>query len=943
VSDAGTRRPHVGGLVGRTTEVARAVEVAAGNTPEIAVLIEGPPGIGKTVVLQAAIDAAAAAGALVLETRPSEAELRMPLLGLHDLLAPVIRAALPTLSPTQRSRLEAALGIGSGTDEADGTDAIDGSDGSGADEGQLGVAVLNLFRGLATRRRIILAIDDLQWLDSSTAAVLDVVLGRLREADVRLLATTRQGAEPGRLSIERLFRDNHVRLELRGLALGELHRLIADRLERPLPRPALVRIHEITGGNPFHALELARSLVSGGPESGGLNAALPADVGALLRHRIEGLPETAREVVAVVALSPRPSNETVARALEISMAELETRANAAVDADLLVVTDRGISLAHPLVGSAARQVVGAAGTRAVHLRLAAVVEDQDEAAVHLSLGTSLPDAAVAGALEAAASRGLARGATIDAIDQLDRTIQLTPDGHVDDLVRRRLLLVRALILAGDTRRAGSELEELGVDSIGDASMRAEAVLLLGVVQRYLGEHAASIARYEDALRWVTDTRTQARLHLRLAWLTEWSMETALEHADRARSLLDPGEAPLDYSFALLTSARVRLHLGIAADHAAIARGEELQAAAAERDWNVSTTPIDWAIWMEHWDRGRVLLDAGLRAAEEAGDETLAGALLRRRVELETWSGSLVLAAELVETAVEQAESTQQLPAIVSAKARRALIRAHMGDLEPAEREADEAIVMADGLSIPPVLGYAAAAVAATALGRGDLARVDAVASRAMAELDATGDIDQSAHRFQSDHLEALVGLGQLDRARALIDRLRGRGELGPRPTWSAIAARGQAGVALAEARLEDASEQMDRALAFHGQGAVPLERGRTLLAAAGLERRLGRRKAAAARLAAALEIFDRIGAAGWAAKARDELSRVSGGRTERHALTPSEDRIATLASEGMRNREIAERLGISEKTVEAALSHAYEKLQIRSRAQIATALRRRDS
>jgi DNA-binding NarL/FixJ family response regulator len=124
---------------------------------------------------------------------------------------------------------------------------------------------------------------------------------------------------------------------------------------------------------------------------------------------------------------------------------------------------------------------------------------------------------------------------------------------------------------------------------------------------------------------------------------------------------------------------------------------------------------------------------------------------------------------------------------------------------------------------------------------------------------------------------------------------------------------------------------------------VPLEHGRTLLAAAGLERRLGRRKAAAARLAATLETFERIGASGWAGVARDELSRLSGGRTERHELTPSEERIATLASEGMRNREIAERLAISEKTVEAALSHAYEKLQIRSRAQLATALRGRDS
>ena len=919
-------------LVGRTAEIAGSVDVATGKRPELAVLIEGAPGIGKTVVIEAAIAAARSAGARVLQARPSEVAARVPLLGLHDLFRQVVPEALGSLSSQHRSRLEAALGIEPRLELG------------AADEGHLAVAVLSALRTLAARRRVVLAIDDLQWLDSSTAAVLDVALGRLREGEVRVLATAREGTtDTSRLRVARLFRDSLLRFVLPGLTLGELHRLTTDRLGQPLPRPTLVRIHEVTRGNPYHALELSRVL---GPADGtgeALRAALPADVGELLRGRIERLDPAAQEVVAVVALSTRPSNETVARALKVSMTELEARASAAVDAELLLVTGRGLSLAHPLVGGAARQVLGQAGARGVHLRLAEIVADEDEAAVHLSLGTTLPDEAVASALEAAARRFLVRGATIDAIEQLDRTVQLTPDRHDDALVRRRLLLVRALILAGDTRRAGAELERLGVASIADPAMRAEAVLLLGVVERYLGRHDAAIARYQDALGWVTDTPTRARLHLRLAWLTERAMATALVHADQALALLDPDESPLDYSFALLTGARVRLHLGIAADHAAIERGEALQESAAERDWNVSTTPMDWAIWMEDWDRARVLLDAGLRAAEEMGDETLRGALLRRHVELETWSGRLAEAAGLVDTAVEQAESTQQLPAIASAKARRALVRAHLGDLDSAEREAAEALAMAAQFNTPIILGYAAVGVAAAALARGDLRRVDDVATRATAELDATGDIDQAAHRFHADHLEALVGLGELERARALVDRLQRRGELGPRPTWSGIAARGAAAIAVAEGRIDVAADAIERALDLHASQSVPLESARTLLGAAEVERRVGRRKAAAARLAAALEIFERIGAAGWAGKAQAELSRLSGDRAERHALTPSEERIAGLASEGLRNREIAGRLGISEKSVEAALSHAYDKLHIRSRAQLATALRGRDS
>lgn len=914
-------------LVGRTTEIEAAVEVVAGQANDVAVLIEGPPGIGKTVVLDAALDAARTTGALVLEARPSEAESRMPLLALHDLFDPVLAETVRTLPEAQRVRLEAAMGVGPSTE------------GDSPDEGRLAIAVMAGLRGLAVRRRLVIAIDDLQWLDPSTASVLEVALARLQRFDVRLIASAREDGDGDRpRPIERLYRDRLARIRLAGLTLGAMHRLLTERLGRSVPRPTLIRVHEISEGNPFHALELTRSLAGGERRGASLSDAVPADLGALLRGRILSLPGPSREVVDIVALSPRPSNETVARALDIEIAELEQRSAAPIEAGLLMDGTRGLALAHPLVGSAARLILGPAKTRAVHRRLADVVTDPDEVAVHLSLGTTQPDEDVAMALEAAARRGLARGATVDAIDQMDRTIRLTPDGHDDALVRRRLLLVRALVLAGDTRRAGTELDALNVDGIGDPSMRAEAVLLLGIVQRYLGEHAAALRRHEDALQWVTDGATRARLRLRLAYLNEHDLRASLDHATNALALLDPDKAPLDYSFALLLAARLRLHLGLEADHEAIARGAALQADAGEWDWNLSTTPIDWATWMDDWDRARALLDAGARAAELAGDETVVGALLRRRIEVETWSGELERAAELVDTALEQAESTQQLPSIASAKARRALLRAHMGDLEAADAEAAEAYALADGLNIPPIRGYAATAVAAAALGRRDFERIDDVVSRATASLDATGDVDQSAHRFHADHLEALIALGELDRARALADRLRRRGELGPRPTWSGVAARGYAAIAVAEGRLEVAQERMDEALRFHAPARVPLETARTLMAAAELDRRLGRRKSAAARLTAALDILVRIGAAGMAAAARAGLERLAPDRAEGNVLTPSEERIATLASEGLRNRDIARRLAISEKTVEAALSRAYDKLGIRSRAQLAVGL-----
>jgi DNA-binding CsgD family transcriptional regulator len=914
-------------LIGRAAELAVAVEVVTGDSSERCVLVEGPAGIGKTVFLDATLEAAAAAGIVILLSRPTEAGARMALLGLHDLLEPVAAETLPALPPAQRDALAVALGLGLGG----------GGEGEAVDESLLAMAVVGVLRRLAGARRTLVAIDDLQWLDPSSASVLEVALSRLHD-DVRVVATRRDDEAGGRLPIERLYRDRLVHLRLGGLTLSALHRVLADRLTSPVARPMLIRIHRLSQGNPFHALELGRSLEEG--SSGDhLTATLPTDLGVLLRRRIERLPAAVRDVVAVVALTPRPSTGTIGRALAAPPADVDVRSAVAVDAGLLVAGSPFLALAHPLVGSAVRVVVGPAGVRAHHRRLADVVDDPDEAAVHLSMAATGPDETVAGALEAAADRLLARGATVDAIDLLDRTIQLTPASRDVELVRRRLLLVRALVLAGDTRRAGAELDAEWVEAIPDPVGRSEAVLLLGIVQRYLGEHAAAIARHRDALSWVGDPATRARLHVRLAWLNERELKVALKDADRALELLDLAVAPHDYSFALLTSARIRLHIGRAADHEAIAKGAALQAIAGARDWNASTTPIDWAIWMEDWETALERLDAAERAAEEAGDETFLGALLRRRVEVETWSGRLADAAALVEQAIERAESTQQLPSIASSKARRALIRAHMGELDAAARDVAEATALADTFGTPIIHAYVATAEIAVAAARGDMARVDEVATAASAGLDASGDVDQSAHRFHSDHLTALVALGQLKRARGLAARLERRGALGPRPTWSGVAARGRALIALAEGRLDSASAHVERALRFHEPARVPLELAHTLVTAAEVERRSGRRKAAAGRLRSALGILESMGAEGWAAPVRAELRRLTAGRQAGDALTPSEERIATLASEGLRNRDIAARLRISVKTVEAALSRTYAKLGIRSRAQLAGALR----
>jgi DNA-binding CsgD family transcriptional regulator len=428
------------------------------------------------------------------------------------------------------------------------------------------------------------------------------------------------------------------------------------------------------------------------------------------------------------------------------------------------------------------------------------------------------------------------------------------------------------------------------------------------------------------------------LHLRLAWLIERDVAAALRHVRASLELMNPRTAPLDFAFGTLTRARLELAMGLRADHEAIARARETHGDAMGRGWDVSTMPIDWAVWMNDWPTARALLDAATQAAEETGDETTLGHLLRRQVEVETWGGSLTLASKLADRSLERAETSHQTMSVASAMARRGLIRALTGHLDAAEEDGRAALAMAEQHSNPIITGYALTALAHVARLRDDLTGVDKMLTLATTMLDATGDVDQSPYRFYSDHLDALVGLGDLERARALVERLARRGNLGPRPVWTGVAMRGRAAIALAEARVDSAAEHIARALEIHAAEAVPLETARTRIGAAEIERRAGRRKAAAAHLRAALQLVERLGAEGWASRIRDDLARLEPQGHDLAALTPAEERIAGLAADGLRNRDIATRLAISVKTVEAALGRTYEKLGIRSRAQLAAAL-----
>src|SRR5262249_51701378 len=181
----------------------------------------------------------------------------------------------------------------------------------------IGLAVLDALRALAERGSVLVALDDLQWLDQASASAIQIALRRLREERVGLLATLRTGSElkiPFELG--RAFTEGRVeQLTIGPLTIGAVHALLKERLDLELTRPELVRVHEATAGNPFFALEVGRELVRTGTRpTAGQALRVPESLREVLGERLARLPAETADVLLQVAALARPTVELVTTA-----------------------------------------------------------------------------------------------------------------------------------------------------------------------------------------------------------------------------------------------------------------------------------------------------------------------------------------------------------------------------------------------------------------------------------------------------------------------------------------------------------------------------------------------------------------------------------------------------------------------------------------------------
>ena len=909
-------------IVGRDSELEAigAFLHGEGARPRVLVL-EGEAGIGKTTVWEEATRAART-DFRVLVSRPLPVESRISYAAADDLLSGLHEEVLCDLPEPQRHALEAALLLAEPGRSPPRPQAI-------------AFAFLSALNVLARRAPLLIAIDDIQWLDRPSSAVVAYAARRIRDQPVWLLLATRTGSAIAPIGRVATLTDGVPieRLEIGPLSFGGIQRLLREKLGKAPPRALMRRIHEASRGNPFYALELARALaVSGGTVR--LDEPLPLSptLDDVIATRLAALPEATLRALETAALTVRP---TLSLLEKVSGERCDV--SPAVTASIATINDDRLSFSHPLFATwIAKQMDGPARA-ALHRRLAEVVCDPEERAHHLALGITGPDPDVAAQLAAAARIARARGSPSASAMFLEHSLRLSADGAPD--VRVTLDAADAHFEAGATPRA-IELLEVLARALPHGNERARVLSRLAAAKGEVGPVRESVRLSEQALEEVEeDAALESRIQSELSWMAIFAhdLPKALEHARRAVELSERLETAVRVE-ALAALAYMEFTAGLPF------RGELIEhALALERlsdhvriDRSPTVVRGFQLLWSGQLAEARSCFEKSRRLALERGDESQLSISGYYLAVLEIVAGNWTTAAGHVRECGELADQTGvNRPEAAYASA---LLDAHLGRAELAVTGAErllgraeqerEALYILRGLGL---LGF-------VELSRGDLGAAVVRLARAAEVSRELGIGQPGLLRFMPDQVEALVGLGRTADAESALAPFEEAARLTGHPWALATVDRCRGLIRAAADDLPGGLAILERARAAFEQLPFPFELGRTLLVLGIAERRAKQRGRARATLEAAVDAFERLPAPLWSDRARVELARISGRTGARGDLTPQERRIAELVAAGGSNAEVGAALFVTVNTVEGALTRAYRKLGIRSRTELANRL-----
>ena len=921
-------------VVGRTRELAD-IEALLGAPARFpaAISLIGAAGIGKSTLWHWAIEFARSRDYACLVSRPAEAEASLAFTVLGDLFATVMPEVSATLPRPQLRALEGALLL----DEA----------GSTPDPRTVGVAVLSVLRALAAKRSVLIAIDDEQWMDPASAAILGFALRRLRNEPVACVVARRDGSPGARLET----RLPTTAVELSGLSLGALHAMVVDRIGTVLPRSRLRRLHELCGGNPFLAMELLRAEAAGRLNLAA-DAPITADVDRLVGARLDALPSSTRAALLAAAATSRPSVATLSGVVGPGAA---ADLRPAIAAGIVEVHGEEVRFTHPLLASAAYGAGSTEERRTVHGRMAKLGDDPVERARHLALAATEPEETVAAEVERAAASVFRRGAPASAAALAQLAARLTPADLGAERRRRTAAHAEYLFESGDTAAAAALLESLIASTPGGPE-RARLLALLARIRHFGDDVAAGVALNEQALAESgSDDLLTAGIHEGLAWgrfLMRDDLQGAAQHARAAVEAAERAGDDVAIGEALAVQALTSQAIG-RPDEAALERAVALE--PAFRDLRVLRHPSYARAYalacMDRLAEARATFDDLLVRASEHGDESAVPSILVQQSMAEILAGEWDAADRSAARGDELAEQEGQRPSQAALRGRRALIAVLRGRLDEGEALARQALMLAGEPAaepagealhdqVPTARAFARGGeVAAWALGachltRGAPALADACLRPLREALIGAGLREPGELRFLPDSVEALLGLHDADAAQALVGEMLAMARETGRATALALAERSQALVLADGGDTAAAVEHAEAAVRLLEPGSLPFEAARAQLVLGSIQRRRQQKRAARAALSVAAAAFRVLGAQLWAERADGELERVGGRPPSGTDLTATERRVAELVADGLANKEVAAALGISTKTVEVHLSHVYAKLDVGSRTEL---------
>nr|WSY48996.1 AAA family ATPase [Streptomyces sp. NBC_00886] len=884
-----------------------------------ALLLSGDAGVGKTVLLDTAADRAHATGAHVVRAAGVEFESTISFAGLHQVLQPLL-SGLDQLSDPYRTALSVALGL---------------DQGAPSDQLLVSNATLTLLVQAAVERPLLVIVDDLPWLDRASAVVLGFVARRLGGSRVGFLGAYR--SEDGSFFERGGLRHHHVQPLDTTAAAALIHArspALAARVRERLLAEAQ--------GNPLALLELPVAL-SGSQRSG---AAVPellplsSRLQAVFASRVEKLPASTRLLLLYAVLDGTGDLHVLA-STGPGGTGMEDLAHAERAGLVYVDSTTGrLTFRHPLTRSAVVELSTSGQRREVHRALAEYRADRPERrAWHLARAAVEPTEEVASLLEEVARDTVRRGDAGGAIAALLRAAELSPRGYE----RSRRIAEAAYLgadLTGDLRDVPRLLEEARLADGGRAGPLVAAVaaahhillsgegdlntahrLLVGAIEMQHQPYDAADATMIDAL-------------YTLAWLCQSSQRAELwKPLHRALGLLKP-EVPDQLALTLSTMA----------DPArtappALGRLDEVIASLDQESDPVRVIRIAMAsLYVDRLPACRTALRRVLRDGRD--NSSLAVEIQglvylgRDHFAAGEWDELETQAAQgrgLGEAHNYQLLSTEFLY-------QRALVAAARGDETATKALTDEMTLWATPRGVGSYLSCASHARTLAALGRGrfedayrhacSISRAGELASHVPPALFVVMDLVEAAART-SRAAEAA--------AHAAAAHEAGIAAISPR---LALLVKASAAIAAVD---HEAIDLFEEALAVPGTDRWPFELARVRLAYGERLRRVKSTTEARTRLADAIDTFERLGARPWAARAGNEL-RATGlsvgaaGVTGPTSLTPQQREIALLAAAGLTNKQIAERLFLSPRTVAAHMRQLFPKLGVASRAALRDAL-----